>query len=119
MVGSGSGRHLIQKSDCSPKQLQRAVKVDEALILDTANDHARAEWQVPCYVKELGVEGWAWLLTSTPKVLGLHLLVKDHRCRFNWTEPESATITKDRKKLTLPVIQGVPVMKYSNEKLWA
>ena len=115
VVDSGSGRHLIQKSDCSPAQLKRAVKADEALILATANGHARAEWLVPCYVEELDIEVWAWLLTSTPKVLGLHLLVRDHRYRFKWAEPETATITKDRKTLILPVVQGVPAMKYNTD----
>ena len=116
VVDSGSGNHLIQKADCSAEQLKRSIKAETALTLATANGHARAEWLVPCYVEELGIEIWAWLLTSTPKVLGLHLLIKDYGCKFEWSSSEVAILRKGRKKIFMPIVQGVPAMKYKTEE---
>ena len=98
VVDSVSGNRLIQKADCSPQQLLRAVKAEGALNLATANGHARAKWLLPRYAEESGIEILAWLFTSTPKVLDLHPLITDNGCKSKWTSPEAARMTRGYKR---------------------
>ena len=111
VVDSGSGNHLISKSECSRDQLSRAVKQEKGLCLSTVNGTRRAEYKAPVRVPVLRQDIWCWLMISSPKVISMHLLVQEEKTQFHWLHSEVCKMELRGQTHYLPVVCGVPLLK--------
>ena len=109
VVDTGSGHNLVPKSGLLSAEEANLRATDSILKLATANGVVEADQITDCMISRLGEAVQARVLESTPRVLSVHQLVRDHGAKFEW-DVDGARLLLHGRLYRLPIKQGVPLL---------
>ena len=108
MLDTGSGQHLVGRSQVSDETNITKVDPKNSLRLRTAAGIITCNWQTRIHIRQLDIWVVAWVLEESPLILSVGKLVEQNGFDFAWKHStRKAFLTKDGKQHILKISNGV------------
>jgi len=108
IVDSGASFHIVSRREMTEKEHNSITKVDQPIVIQTANGLLTLTEQCKIYVRDLKVTLSAYILDDTVSLLSLGLLVEELGYSYIWNPRHSPMLRKGNITVRCHPMNNVP-----------